>query len=121
MSTAAIEVEGVLTLGLDTGFDLDMGAPGPVGEDDLRQEMAEGNGPVLAPVNGATIGVASQGAGPVTRELCVMSLLSESSLPLSGLLVGDILCFRTNRGRIGTLTITAIGDPLTADFTTWSP
>jgi len=121
MSTAVIEVQGVLTLGLGTGFDLDTGVPGPAGEDDLRQEAAEGSGSVLAPVNGATIGVASQGAGSVTREGCVMSLLSESALPLSGLLVGDALCYRTNRGRIGTLTITATGDPLAADFITWSP
>ena len=119
--TAAIAAQGVLSLGPAAGFDLDIGAPGSPDEDDLRQEVDEGSGRVLAPVNGTTVGPLSSENVPATPGICAMSLLSGSALPLSDLFVGDMLCFRTNRGRIGTLTLTALGDPLTANFITWSP
>jgi hypothetical protein len=117
----SVAAQGVIALRPLSGVDLDSGLSGPADQDDLRVEPLEGSGRNLAPANGAVLGLVSTESGPATAESCSMALLSGSPVPFTGLSTGDAFCFRTSQGRIGTMTITEVGDPLTAEFVTWAP
>jgi hypothetical protein len=93
-------------------FDLDMGlAQIAAGADIVWSSELLGQA-------GAQVGASGSSAVASTTE-CAADAMMNASVPADDLLPGASICYRTDQGRLGRLTILKTGEALRFEYTTW--
>jgi hypothetical protein len=108
-----------LTLGQDVNLDNGEISTGE-GEDIALIELTPPK-LSLTPQNNAILAIYSGTQRPPSFHDCELTPKSSEAIPLSELAVNDILCYITNEGRFGYMTISALNSSINFSFTTWVP
>lgn len=119
--TLAVYANGVVSLALNDGLDLDTGELNRPGEDDLHYGLTSQSQPQFMPENGAAFSVF--GAHEPLESDCQNATLATGPLPLQDLKEAVYLCYRTSQGLPGfahLLKPSATETLVTIDFVTWT-
>jgi len=119
--TPAIHFQGANSLTVDQSIDLDSGEISPQSGADLSLLETTPEEPSLVPQNSALFSLYSSGSNSPNRNDCQNSSLTEDPISITGLAVDDIICYSTDVGRFGYLTITALNTSVDFAITTWGP
>lgn len=119
--TPSVYTQGESQLMLNQGIDLDDGRISPEeGEDIILLEIATSEYS-LSPQTSVLIATYSGEQTPPTPSDCENTPLTSDPISLTSLAADGILCYITDEGRPGYLSITALNSSIDFNFITWVP
>jgi hypothetical protein len=121
VATSAVYANGIVSLLLADGLDLDNAALNAESGADIRYQSSLGGEVQILPENGAKIGLFGD-LEPEEAD-CVGAPLGFVSLTVPNAEAGTYVCYRTSQGLPGFAHVIRVGDaesPLALDFITWS-
>jgi len=119
--TPMVHSQGAVQLLLDQDVNLDNGEISPVEGGDIAQIEPNTSVYFLKPQNNALLALYIGSQSPPSIGDCELTPKSTEALPFTALAVNDNLCYITDEGRPGYLTITALNSNVAFTFTTWVP
>lgn len=122
-ATAApvVLASGMIDLSPGSAADLDGGAAGPAAGADLLFSEASLGERLLTPQNGARLALYTPSPAAPRPADCLAMPLDATPVPTSSLSAGSRVCYLTDTGHPGYLSITGLDGTLTAEYLTWLP
>jgi hypothetical protein len=119
--TPIVHSQGTVRLLLDRNVNLDNGEISPGAGGDIVLVEPDTSEYFLKPQNNALLALYVGSQIHPSIQDCDLTPKSTASLPITALAVNDNLCYSTDEGRPGYMTITALNSDVEFTFTTWVP
>jgi len=115
-----VHAQGFITLAVGEALDLDSGSTS-VGEGiDLALEEEESGQYSISPSTGAVVEKKEIDRSEINLAQCNPLTHNPEMILIEDLSVNDIICYRTNDGRMGYFRIRSINGSISFDFITWA-